>query len=361
MRIDVVAPLDLTPEDVAAWSAIQAARPEFRSPFLSPHWARACARVDGPDRRSGVVAILRDDDGTARGFMPARRGKAAAMPLGAPMADYQAVIAPVDQPIRPRHFVEALGVGRLDFNNFLAASPWFAPFVRGQGESQVVSLSEGYEAYAAQRKAEGHDILKDCAKKRRKLEREHGPVTFTALSTAESHFEQLIAWKRAQYRLTRQTDIFDAGWPLELVRGIARDRNPEFGGALFTLEAAGQLIAAHFALRFGPVLHCWFIAHSDEFARYSPGVVLIADMLQWADKNGVDELDMGPGDYRFKLQLANVKRPVMHGYVGRASAASLVREAQYKVREAAEALPLGRASALPGKAMRRLDLLRGLR
>jgi CelD/BcsL family acetyltransferase involved in cellulose biosynthesis len=308
-----------------------------------------------------VVAILRDEDGAARGFFPARRGRASAMPLGAPMADYQAVIAPIDQPIQPRHFVEALGVGRLDFNNFLMASPWFAPFVRGQGESQVIDISEGYEAYAAQRRAEGHEILKDCAKKRRKLEREHGEVTFTALSTSDAHFEQLIAWKRAQYKLTRQTDIFDAGWPLELIRGIARERKPDFGGALFTLEVGRELIAAHFALRAGPVLHCWFIAHSEAFARYSPGVVLIADMLQWADKNGVTELDLGPGDYRFKLQLANVKRQVMHGYVGRASAASLVREAQYQVRTVAEALPLGKASALPGKAMRRLDLLRGLR
>ena len=39
----------------------------------------------------------------------------------------------------------------------------------------------------------------------------------------------------------------------------------------------------------------------------------------------------------------------------------LVRELAYGLRGAAESLPLGRASALPGKAMRRLDLLRALR
>ena len=361
MPIDVVAPLDLTPEDVAAWSHIQAGRPDLYSPFLSPYWAQACARVDGPDRRSGVVAILRDEDGTPSAFMPARVTRSAALPLGAPMADYQAVIAPFHQPIQPRQFVEALGVGRFDFNNLLSASPWFAPYVRGRAESQVIKLPEGYAAYAAERKAEGHDILKDCAKKRRKLEREHGEVVFTAHSTSREHFDQLIAWKRAQYKLTRQTDIFDAEWPLELVQNIFANPNRQFGGALFTLEAGGKLIAAHFALQFADVMHCWFIAHSDEFARYSPGVVLIADMLLWADGAGVTEFDMGPGDYRFKLQLANVKREVMHGFVGRASAASLVREAQYQVRAAAEALPLGKASALPGKAMRRLDLWRGLR
>jgi len=47
--------------------------------------------------------------------------------------------------------------------------------------------------------------------------------------------------------------------------------------------------------------------------------------------------------------------------VGVPSPAALMRGCAYGVRQAAEALPLGRVSALPGKAMRRLDLLRGLR
>ncbi len=361
MRIDVVAPLDLTAEDTAAWSRIQAERPELRSPFLSAHWVRACAEVDGPDHRNGAIAVLRDDGDVAQGFMAARVGRSTAMPLGAPFCDYQALVAPAGLPVQPRQIVQALGVGRFDFNNLVAASPWFAPFVRGRGETQVIDMPDGYEAYAAERRASGHDILKDCAKKRRKLEREHGEVTFTALSASMEDFEQLIAWKRAQYRLTRQTDIFDAGWTLELIRRLAARRDPAFGGALFTLHVGGELIAAHFALRGGEVLHAWFIAHNDAFAKYSPGVLLIADMLQWAGSAGISELDLGPGDYRFKMQLANVQRDVMHGYVGRASAASLVREAQYRVRLTAEALPLGRASALPGKAMRRMDLWRGLR
>jgi hypothetical protein len=38
----------------------------------------------------------------------------------------------------------------------------------------------------------------------------------------------------------------------------------------------------------------------------------------------------------------------------------VVRAAQYQIRRAAEALPLGQLSAMPGKAMRRMDLWRGL-
>ena len=89
-------------------------------------------------------------------------------------------------------------------------------------------------------------------------------------------------------------------------------------------------------------------------------MILIAEILRWAAAAGVRELDLGPGDYRFKQSLANLARPVAHGYVGRPSASALVRAAAYGVRDTVEAMPLGSVSALPGKAMRRLDLIRGL-
>ena len=77
-------------------------------------------------------------------------------------------------------------------------------------------------------------------------------------------------------------------------------------------------------------------------------------------RTAFERLDLGPGDYQFKRSLANTGQWVTHGFVGLPSPSSLVREAAYGVRAAAEALPLGRVSALPGKAMRRLDVLRGL-
>ena len=62
-----------------------------------------------------------------------------------------------------------------------------------------------------------------------------------------------------------------------------------------------------------------------------------------------------------KRELSNGGQWVTHGFVGLPSPALLARRAAYGVRRAAEALPLGRASALPGKAMRRMDVWRGLR
>jgi len=361
MRFDLVQPQDLAQGELSAWEAFQARDPALANPFLSPHWPRALAEVDGPDRRAGRVVVIRGDAGEPVGFLPLRLCRGAALPPGAPLSDYQALVCGPELKLDPRELVRAAGAARYDFNHLLARQAVFEPFMRGFSESQIVELSEGYEAYAAERRASGRDILKDTAKKRRKLERERGAVAFTALSPSAADFDRLVAWKREQYAQTRQTDIFAAGWPLELLRRLHARTDPAFGGALFTLHVDGALAAAHFALRGGPVLHAWFIAHDDEFSRYSPGLILIDHILQWASGQDIREFDLGAGDYRFKLQLANATRKVAHGFVGARQMAALLREAQYRVRGAAESLPLGRVSQWPGKAMRRVDLWRGLR
>ena len=359
MDIEVVRPDGLQPFDAAHWTELRR-RAGLTSPFFSPDWVRECARVDGPDRGRARVAILREG-GRAVGFLPARVSRFAAQPIGAPMCDYQGVAMEAGHSFEPRAVVRALGVHRLDFDTQIASQSEMAPFMRGRTVSHVACLRDGFDAYAAHRKAAGSDILPDCAKKRRKIGRELGEVRFTAASTSQADFDTMLAWKRARYVATRQPDIFDAGWPLELISNLFTSPVGEISGKLFTLHAGDRLLATHYALCDGQALHAWFISHDLEASKYSPGVVLIADILKWAAAQGMAEFDLGAGDYRFKHSLASVQREVAYGYVGRISPATAVRAAAYGVRRAAESLPLGRASAWPGKAMRRVDLMRGLR
>ena len=358
MKIEVLAPQELSAGDIAAWTGLQ--RDEtLASPFLSPKWVQTLARAGGPDRKHLKIAKL-VEDGETVGFLPARVARFTALPPGAPLCDYQGLIAERRLRVDPREIVSAFGVARYDFDKLLADQSPFRTFARGGGCSQVIDLRHGYAAYEADRRAAGTDILKDCAKKRRKLEREHGEVVFTAASTSQTDFDQLIAWKRAQYATTGQTDIFDAGWPQEVLNDLFRSDDPDYRATLFTLHVDGQLIAVHLALCTPTIAHAWFIAHDDAFGRYSPGVILFTEVIRWAAARGVAELDMGPGDYRFKLSLANRTRDLSHGFVGCPSAAAFARGATYRLREMVESMPLGAASAFPGKAMRRLDLMRSL-
>ena len=359
MDFEIVRPQDLTPASIARWAELQAADIALDAPFLSPQWARAVEGVQRQGSRSVRVAILKDG-GREVGFFPARVGSVIAMPVGAPMCDYQGLIAEPGLTLDPRELVAALGVHRLDFTFMLEQQAPFARHARGRDLSYLIDVDEGYQAYEAERRAAGTSVLKDCDKKRRKAEREVGPAQFQAFSGSDVDFDRLRAWKSAQYRATGQTDIFETPWTLELLRRLFEGREPDFGAGLFTLHLGGELAAVHLHLHGRRTIHGWIIAHDPRFDRYSPGLLLFQDILRWMDGTPYTRLDLGPGDYRFKRELSNGGQWVTHGFVGLPSPALLARRAAYGVRRAAEALPLGRMSALPGKAMRRMDLWRGL-
>jgi len=344
---------------VERWAALQAADPALDSPFLSPFWPRAVARAQGAGSRLRVAVLGGMAD--PKGFIAAKVNAFTAMPAGAPMCDYQGLVAEPGLRIDPRRIAEAFGVGRFDFSQMLEDQPLFAPLARGREDSHVIDVAGGYAAYEAERKAAGVSALKDTDKKRRKAERDLGPVTFTAFSRSKSDFDQLVAWKQAQWQATGQTDLFADGWPLPLVRSLFASRDPDFGGILFTLHIGEELAAAQMNLRGGRNIHSWIISHDPKFDRYSPGMLLFQDILRWMDTAPYSRLDLGAGDYRFKRELANAEVEVGHGFVGGLTAAAMMREAAYGLRRVAESLPLGQFSELPGKAMRRLDLLRGLR
>ncbi len=355
MTIELIRPRDLSAAQVERWRALQ--QQGFENPFLSPDWALAVERAQ--DRRQTRVAVFHEA-GRDRGFFAARVDTATAMPAGAPMCDYQAVVSEPDLRIDPVALVRALGVNRLDFGQMLERQAAFAPYARGGAVSHIIDIDAGFEAYQAERKAAGVGVLKDAAKKKRKIERELGPVRFTAFSRDRGDFDQLIAWKRAQYRATGQTDIFAAGWTLRLLEQLFEADGEGFGGGLFTLHVGDRLAAAQFNLRQPPVIHAWIISHDAAFERFSPGILLFAELLAAMDATPFTRLDLGCGDYRFKFELANVSEPTTHGFVGLPSAATFARGAAYGFVRAAEALPMGRVSQLPAKAMRRLDRWRGL-
>ncbi len=359
MQFDLIAPEDLTPDDAAQWRRLAAAHADTASPFLGPDWPRLVARCGGPDARRARILVIRDG-AEAVGFMAARIGPFSARAVGAPFSDYQGVVLKPGLDLTPRQIVQALKIQRLDLNNTPLSSPFFAAGLKGADESLVIDLSEGYEAYAAQRRSAGTDILQDSAKKRRKMQREHGEVVFTPMVRDPAVLDLLFDWKRRQYGLTRQTDVLAPDWTRAMLHRLLASEDPHLGAALFTLHAGGKLAAAHLAMRGPDRLHAWIIAHDDAFARYSPGCVLICDIIQWGPPQGFIEMDLGPGDFSFKRRLANQKRPVGYGYVGRPLPATWLRAAAYGVRGVAEALPLGRYSALPGKAMRRLDRIASL-
>lgn len=352
MRIETIHPDELSARETALWRAHQGGDPSLASPYFTPEWAQ----IVGAARADARICVI---DG-GRGFFAAQRlSRFAAMGLGAPIADYQGVVAEAGLQVDAAALCRALAVGRID----LSHTPADQTILGGAHHTEPSWIAETaggrdhYEAGLRQRRAE---FARQTEKKLRKLSRESGDVCF-AVETAGDALDTLLRWKRHQLARTGQPAIWDTLWVRQVIDAChARAGDAQFSGVLFTMRVSGQLAAANFCLRGERALHMWIIGHDDAFEAASPGVQLARHAIGWAADNGLAEVDFGPGDYRYKRQLATTERPLAWGVAAGGTVSASLRRAQYAVRARFEQLPHPRLAALPGKAMRKLDLLRAL-
>ncbi len=353
MRIEVIHPSELGPAEWALWRAHQAANPTLASPYLTPDWAQ----LVGAAREDARVCVIEG----GRGFLGVQRvSRFAAMGLGAPIADYQGLVAEDGLEVSGADLCHALKVGRIDLSHMPQAQDILNGGVGGSEGSWIVCVRDGAEEYRAGLKSRRAEFVRQLDKKGRKLAREHGEGQFAGLSLEQADFQALLEWKHAQLRDSGQPPIWATPWVADVLASSFAQTDQKFGGALFTLKSGDKLIAANYCLRANGVLHAWLIGHDATYDAYSPGILLARQIIEWAGEHGYDEVDFGPGDYQFKRQLATSQRTLQWGSAARPSWSAATRRAQIEVRGVMEKLPNAKLQALPGKAMRRLDVQRGL-
>lgn len=356
MKVDVVRPKDLDSAALARWGEIQASDSGLMTPFLTPHWAQLIDSL----RDDARVAVLHEG-GRIEGFLPVQRAsRFTALPLGGPLSDYQGLVAAPDRAFDLHGALKALQVERLDFTHVPANQASYRDALRRSEGSWTADLSGGFDDWHAQRKAAGHDPLRKTFQKRRKAEREVGPLTITPFSRDPALLHTMIGWKRDQFVATRQPDLFDWAWVVETLERTLASTDPAFSGEITSINLDGKPAAVLMTLRSGPRLHTWFTAYDPAHATYSLGNLVFLETMQVAPALGITEVDFGPGQYGQKQWFATGQREIGMGFIGRPGVATLVRSAAYGVRGLIERHASGPLSELPGKAMRRIDYFRGL-
>jgi CelD/BcsL family acetyltransferase involved in cellulose biosynthesis len=350
VRLETIHPKEMGPAEIDRWRAHQRARDVLRSPYLTPEWAQLIGDV----RDDARVCVIEE----GAGFFGAQRlSRFAAMGLGAPIADYQGIVAGADAHIDARRICRALNVGRIDLAN---AIPGTLGRPAGEDPSWIAAVNGGRDLYEAALKQRRGEFVRQTDKKARKFEREHGSLFFRARSSERADFETLIAWKNEQLERTGQPQIWARPWVRRALDACFDSSASEFAGVLFTLHAKDSLVAAAFCLRSERVLHLWLLGHDSAFDAFSPGVQLARYAIHWAAENGFAEVDFGTGDYQYKRQLSTTQRMLDRGVMAGASWSGAVRRTQHALRARIERLPQARLASLPGKAMRKLDLMRAL-
>jgi CelD/BcsL family acetyltransferase involved in cellulose biosynthesis len=306
------------PAAAETWTALRASNPVLRSPFFSWEFTRAVAA-----RQPHVeLAVVEDARGVA-GYLPFQRvGPRRAEPVGTPLNDYQGLIARPGLAFDPLRLLDACALERFDYDHVVAEQPAWAPYHRQRAFSPFLDLSAGFEAWARDRRRVGRSRFERLKELRRALGRAAGPLRFEYDVRDERVLEALLSLKSDQYRRTlgAERDLFANPVMAGIVRDIFAARSPELAGVLSALWAGDRLVAAHFGMRSGPVLHWWFPAFSTELARYSPGALLLLHLAEGSAAEGVSLVDFGKGDESYKLRWANGRFEVAEGYVDRGEA-----------------------------------------
>ena len=162
----------------------------------------------------------------------------------------------------------------------IASQRAFVPFHRQIRPSWVMDLQDGVEAYLGSRQRAGVRELSAVARKRRKLEREHGEVRVVHELADPGVLAMLERWKSDQYRRTGAADHMAQGWVRDVLRLAHLRRTPTFAGVLSALYVGDRVVAAHFGIRSTSVWHYWYPAYDPAFGQYSPGLILLLSMVE---------------------------------------------------------------------------------
>lgn len=301
MDFEVLRASDLTSTHIGAWRAAQGACDDNVSPFYSPEYALA---VDSA-RGDVLVAIIRDDNDVT-GFFPFhRRSAKVGVPVGGPITDYQGVIGPANTRMDPDALLAACELGAYDFNHLPATHTAFAQGGIETADSPYLDLSEGYDAYVSARAAAGTKELKNTARKRRKIEREIGPLRFVANDDSAEAWATFVRWKNVSYERLGVPSILDVEWVSQTLGAIRESDTADFSGMLSTLYVGDRLAAAHFGMRTKRACHWWFPTYDSDLNKYSPGLILLLELAAHCAEEGIEHIDLGRGDERYKTAFAS--------------------------------------------------------
>jgi len=312
VQVDVLGPGELSAGQVARWLELQANSPELSSPFLAPQFAVAVARA----RPSTRVAVLSDANGVAGFFPYERRRRSTASALATGLSDVQAVVVAPSAELNLRTVLRACGISVWGFDHLLGHQAGLigTAWARAVPEqSPAIDLRDGFERYEQRQRRLSSSLFQSTARKRRKLERDHGPVRLLLHSPQSSHLEQVLRWKSSQYRRTGRRDRFADPATVNLVHELFECQETTFSAPLTVLMAGDRLVAGHLGLRSASTLAWWFPAYDPEFSAYSPGLILTLELARAMPVAGLSLLDLGKGDEPYKDRLQNLRIPLLRG------------------------------------------------
>ncbi len=340
---------DLSADLLARWREMHHRLDERAGPFLHPSWARAVSLV----RRGIEVGVLLED-GRVVGFLPYERLPLdVGGPLGGRLCDLAGALLERGIECDPADVARRLGLRMLRLPRASVRDPLLGQHTNGSKRSPYIDLSEGFDGYQRASRDAGSKLTKQVGQRSRKLEREHERVEFAWHTSDDSVLEALLEWKAVQRRETRSANVLELPWARALIDILRTRAFDGIAPVLSSLWVDGTPAAAHFGIKTDRVLHYWIAGYNDDFSRYSPGLITLMRVAEAAPARGVERIDLGPGEERYKVRAASGFLDVGRATVTTGVALETVMRVVDGVRSWSGNSPLGEQVRASGRALTR--------
>lgn len=357
VRFEIIDGRVLGAEERSAWSSLLSAGSPAPSPYLTPEFFDAVAAV----RPSARVLVGREA-GVPVLFFPFHRGGLTGMAglgraIGGPVNDVQGVVARPGLDLDARTVLQQAGLSMLTLRHAAADDPIFGGGASpGRHAGHVIDLSDGFAAYEQARASFAKSAFRAIRTRLAKAEGQHGPVRHVFSDADPASLAELMTWKRQQFAATRQTNVLEVTWVDALVRTLLnRPPSSPLRAQLSALYFGDRRVAVHLGLRTATTLHYWFPAYDAAVQELSPGNLLLYRMAEEAAREGVRQIHLGAGDYRYKHEFANCSMPLVAATFMAPSWPGRLAEAGRRMVGALERSLPERLAAWPGGALRRID------
>jgi CelD/BcsL family acetyltransferase involved in cellulose biosynthesis len=322
--------------ELDAWHRLRDANPLLDNPYFHPGFAAAVHASGDPVQ----VVVGRDAGGGIESLLPCHRDGSLLRPVGWPGADFQGpILAPGTS--FPARDLLADGIRGYAFDHLLEVCDDFGPWVESSRPSPFLDVSGGLDGYLGRASDSGKSNFGQARRRTNKAEKTYGPVRFEADVVSEDDLRRVIDLKRGQYAATGAKDYFVEQHRVDLLTRLLHIRDTSFGGILSTLYAGPHLLAAHFGLRSGSVLHWWFPVYDPEFSALAPGWMLLRELVAASPALGITRIDLGRGEDEYKRRAKTGETFVSQGLVTKSSARRAIRRVHGSLVNAAKSSPLG--------------------
>jgi hypothetical protein len=306
LKVDLLQLERLPHEDLELWRGYYAKRANVVSIPESPDFLVTLAKAIKSCR---LIRLQSGSD--VVGYIPIYQPHGYGFAYPIPMSDYQGIA--YFGPSQPnfRHILREAGIHRWSYENATESRGLDACSHRFQCRLVPLVTMVGSAAdYLSARAKQG--VKFHAARKLfRKLAREKGELSLVRKEASEASIFRLLQCKQLRQPSKRPF----AKHVQEALLHFARLRCADLRAELYVLKAGDVDVAYTFNLEMGACAYGWFCSFEPEYARYSPGTLLILKLIEDMHARNFRSFDLGPGGESWKERFATSHRTVYLGQV----------------------------------------------